>query len=220
MIIRFPCRPSVNLIRPYGKRTNTTGMRGTYRERERHPTTHPHPEEVGTIVARSDTDTGTRRIAETASERDQLPLMLDRTTIAIESMRTQWRSIAHLGTHERMAISQLRVYGAMPMSELAARISLSRAAVTSLIDRLENENWVSREADELDRRRTVLRLRTRAVEAFDSVSSGFDEDLAKIAGSFSDEQWGTVASFLTRLAEVAERHARELRVTALERSLT
>lgn len=177
---------------------------------------------MGTIVARIDneTDAGTRRLAASATEREQLPLMLDRTTIAIESMRTQWRSVADLGTHERMAISQLRVYGAMPMSELASRISLSRAAVTSLIDRLEAEQWVSRQPDDLDRRRTVLRLKQRALDSFEGVSSGFNRDVLELVADLDEERWGAISGFLTQVADIAERHARELRSTALERSLT
>lgn len=171
---------------------------------------------VGPIAARG---TQAQRIDSTAG-RDQLPTMVDRTTIAIESLRTQWRSVARLGTHERMAISQLRVYGAMPMSELASRISLSRAAVTSLIDRLEDENWVRREPDEHDRRRTVLRLLPRAAEAFDEVSEGYRDELTAWARERSDEEWRAVTSFLAFMSDLAERHAQQLRSTAIERSLT
>ena len=122
--------------------------------------------------------------------------------------------------HERMAISQLRVYGAMPMSELASRISLSRAAVTSLIDRLEAEQWVSRQPDDLDRRRTVLRLKQRALDSFEGVSSGFNRDVLELVADLDEERWGAISGFLTQVADIAERHARELRSTALERSLT
>lgn len=146
--------------------------------------------------------------------------MLDRTMTASEALRTQWRSLVGLGTHERLAISQLIVYGAMPMSQLASRIALSRAAVTSLIDRLEAEGWVLRQPDEHDRRRTVLRLRPRAVEAWEAVSASLDAELAEWAASMSDEEWRAVVSFLSRYAEITERHARELRATAVERALS
>lgn len=152
--------------------------------------------------------------------REQLPLLVDRTTIALESLRTQWRTIANLGTHERMAISQLRVYGPMPMSELASRISLSRAAVTSLIDRLEQDDWVRRQPDEHDRRRTVLRLLPRAAEMFDDVSEGYRTDLVQLGRDMSDSEFHTVVTFLGRFAEIADRHAQQLRSTAIERSLT
>jgi len=119
-----------------------------------------------------------------------------------------------------MAISQLRVYGAMPMSELATRISLSRAAVTSLIDRLEADHWVQRQPDEHDRRRTVLSLLPRAHERWNSVAAAFGEELNQWAAEMSDEEWRTVASFLNRLTQISERHATRLRSTAVERALT
>lgn len=162
---------------------------------------------------------GTSSVRIDGGARDQLPLLADRTTIAIESLRTQWRTVANLGTHERMAISQLRVYGAMPMSELAARISLSRAAVTSLIDRLEADGWVRRDPDEHDRRRTVLRLLPRASDAFDEVTGDYQRELVEWAREMSDDEWRTVTRFLDRFGEIAERHANRLRETAAERSL-
>src|SRR4051812_8949897 len=122
--------------------------------------------EVGRISARQDTPSRTGA----GSDRAQFSNLLDRSTIAVESLRTQWRTIADLGIHERMAISQLRIHGSMPMSELAARISLSRAAVTSLVDRLEAAQWVVRVPDEHDRRRTVLQLLPKAVESYDRIA--------------------------------------------------
>jgi DNA-binding MarR family transcriptional regulator len=172
---------------------------------------------VGTIAAQH--TSGTAHLHIEAGAREQLPLLCDRTTIAIESLRTQWRTLASLGTHERMAISQLRVYGAMPMSELASRISLSRAAVTSLIDRLEADGWVRRESDEHDRRRTVLRLEPRAATEFDDVAAPFHSDLVELGRSLSDDEWSTISTFLDRIGALAERHARDLRATAAERSL-
>lgn len=173
--------------------------------------------EVGSIAARPDNAS-----APTAGrmDREQFPFLVDRSTIAIESLRTQWRTIAELGIHERMAISQLRVHGSMPMSELAARISLSRAAVTSLVDRLEASKWVVRVSDEHDRRRTVLQLLPMASSAYDDISRSFYGELVEWGETMSDAEWRTIASFLDRLAVIAERRSDELRATALERSLT
>jgi DNA-binding MarR family transcriptional regulator len=173
--------------------------------------------EVGSIAARHDNAS-----AATAGrmERDRFPDLVDRSTIAIESLRTQWRTIAELGIHERMAISQLRVHGPMPMSELAARISLSRAAVTSLVDRLESSKWVVRVSDEHDRRRTVLQLLPQATTSYDQIASAFYGELVEWSETMSDAEWRTIASFLDRLAVIAERRSDELRATALERSLS
>ncbi|MEO6867544.1 MAG: MarR family transcriptional regulator [Gaiellales bacterium] len=161
---------------------------------------------------------GRQRQAE-ATGRATATDVIDQTTIAIESLRTQWRTVVHLGTHERMAISQLRVYGPMPMSELASRISLSRAAVTSLVDRLEADGWVRRRADEHDRRRTVLELLPRAGELFGSVSRDFEDEVDKLVETMSESDQRVALTFLRRAADIAERHAAELRATAVERSL-
>ncbi len=172
---------------------------------------------MGTIVAPNE---GTARLRIDRDPRRELPQLVDRTTIAIESLRTQWRTVADLGTHERMAVSQLRVYGPMPMSELAARISLSRAAVTSLIDRLEEDGWVRREPDEHDRRRTVLRLMPRAADEFESLSNTFWTNLVDRANQLPDDQWNVVQRFLEDMCSEAERQTRELRASAAERSLS
>lgn len=155
-----------------------------------------------------------------APTRDQLPQLADRATIAVKSLRSQWRTFFHLGTHERMAISQLRVYGPMPMSELAARISLSRAAVTSLIDRLEATGWVKRHPDERDRRRTVLSLLPQSADELGSVTQDWHSELLEWSRSMSDEEWRIVSSFLGRFTDIAERRATELRATAPERALS
>ena len=157
---------------------------------------------------------------EGGSSRAEFPLLIDHVSIALESMRTQWRTLEDLGTHERMAVSQLRVYGAMPMSEMASRISLSRAAVTSLIDRLEADGWVRREADELDRRRTVLRLQPSAAEKFQGVVRDFNGDMEQLTSAMNDVELESITTFLKQLAKIAERHADELRATAIERSLS
>ncbi|MCW2925166.1 MAG: putative transcriptional regulator [Thermoleophilia bacterium] len=164
-------------------------------------------------------DLATRRAGAPAS-RAEISQMTDRATIAIESLRAQWRTVAQLGTHERMAISQLRVYGAMPMSELASRISLSRAAVTSLVDRLESAGWVRRTSDASDRRRTVLSLLPHAAEEYDLVTQPYTSELEELAVGMSADEWRTVSTFLAQLSEIAERHTGELRSTAAERALT
>ena len=163
-----------------------------------------------------------RGIAErtvTGTSRADLPLLIDHAAIALESVRTQWRTLGDLGTHERMALSQLRVYGSMPMSELASRISLSRAAVTSLVDRLEADGWVRRDPDDLDRRRTVLRLQPTSAERWGSVVASFNTDLDALTSDMSDDEVNAVTNFLKRLASLSERHAGELRASAVERAL-
>lgn len=162
---------------------------------------------------------GTRYTTSASSERDQVALLLDHMTVAIETMRAQWRTEADLNTHERMAISQLRMYGAMPMSELASRLALSRAAITSLVDRLEATGWLVRSADTVDRRRVLLRLRTHSKVRFDEIAERFATDLAALVEDVDESTWAGIETFLRGVTELAEQHAGELRATASTRAL-
>lgn len=134
-------------------------------------------------------------------------LLINRASIAFESLKTQWTATLGLGTHERMAISQLWIYGPMQMSELASRISLSRAAVTTLIDRLESDGWLRRSNDPADRRRTILHLEPYAIKRRREVSTDFEKELCKWADDIDPEEWRTIVRFLDMLWEVSTRHA-------------
>ncbi|MCB0877548.1 MAG: MarR family transcriptional regulator [Thermoleophilia bacterium] len=174
---------------------------------------------MGTIFGPNGTAGQNAQMPEVRDAREQLPLLVDRVTIAVESLRTQWRTVSELGTHERMAVAQLRVYGSMPMSELASRISLSRAAVTSLVDRLEATGWVRRQPDEHDRRRTVLRLMPRAADRYEEVSERYWHELVDWARTLPEAEWDAFRTGLELMGQVAERQAEKLRTTAPERSL-
>lgn len=57
------------------------------------------------------------------------------------------------GTHaERLALLSLVAEGAAPMSSLSARCGISRGAMTSMADRLEDQSLVVRELHPTDRR--------------------------------------------------------------------
>lgn len=93
--------------------------------------------------------------------------ILDTPTFTPTTFATLVASIAHpdnvLSHHltvwsERLALIQLVAEGDLPMSTLAARIGLSRAALTALVDRLETMELVTRFADAGDRRRTLLQV--------------------------------------------------------------
>lgn len=70
---------------------------------------------------------------------------------------------------ESLAVLLLAVSEPMAMSELADSVSLSRAAVTSLVDRLEERKLIKRTPDLKDRRRQLLDMtptaRRRIMEA-------------------------------------------------------
>lgn len=90
------------------------------------------------------------------ADRATAPLATIRLFIAIDAMFSQLRRKLELGPNERLAIEYLWEYGPMAMSELADRLAVTRAAVTTLVDRLEEMDYVARHGDVRDRRRTIV----------------------------------------------------------------
>lgn len=137
----------------------------------------------------------------------------DRALTAAESLQTQWRTIEGIGTHDRIAIAQLRVHGPMPMNRLATRIGLSRGAVTSLVDRLERDGWVRRRADVMDRRRTVLELEPQATESYETVTGPWREQLDEWVAAQPRSDRHAIAAFLEQVTTMCERHVAELQAS-------
>lgn len=76
--------------------------------------------------------------------------------------------------------------GALPMREIAARLSVSPQAVTGLVDEMEAEGLVARERHPTDRRQTLIRLNGHARDAAatqvadrEAVLSALFEDIPK-----------------------------------------
>src|SRR6476660_7787670 len=96
-----------------------------------------------------------------------------RMGVALSGLVAQWLRGLTINAHERLAIAHLWEHGPMTMSELGARIPLSRAAVTALTDRLEALRYVVRTPDAHDRRRTVLTLTDRPLTLIDEMVAPF-----------------------------------------------
>jgi DNA-binding MarR family transcriptional regulator len=142
---------------------------------------------------------------------DAVDVLVLRSTVAMESMQAQWRRALDLNTHERMALGQLWVAGAVSMSRLGELLSLSRAAVTSLVDGLEELGFLRRCDDPMDRRRTLLRLDAGTPDIFAALAAPFAEELRELAAGLAPREWDTVSGFLRRLEELVVRHGEALR---------
>jgi DNA-binding MarR family transcriptional regulator len=149
----------------------------------------------------------------------QAAALVNRAIISYEGMTAQWRRGLTINAHERLAIAHLWESGPMTMSELGERIPLSRAAVTSLTDRLERLGYVRRSGDPHDRRRTVLTLTELPQIRLTPIAQSWVQDLRDIRASFDDAEWATVTNFLDQLHERAHQQATSLRAISDEELL-
>lgn len=108
---------------------------------------------------------------------------------------------AGLSASDMKTIDTLSRFGSLTAGELAQRIGLATASVTSLIDRLERKGWVRRVRDPKDRRVVIVEpIRDRAIKA-DAFFATLRPTFESLADSYSDEQLETILDFLRRSAE-------------------
>jgi DNA-binding MarR family transcriptional regulator len=136
---------------------------------------------------------------------------LFRVSTSLDAFTSQIRRSLKLNAHERLALAALWANGAMTMSELGAWIPLSRAAVTTLVDRLEAVGLVSRGADASDRRRIVVEVSEPGLDRMVPVIAGWSDDISTCVGALDESEWQVVGRFLEQLSRISDEHADTLK---------
>ncbi len=128
-----------------------------------------------------------------------------------DDMSSQWRRSMGRNAHESLAINALWISGPLTMGELSRRIPLSRAAVTTLIDRLEEDGYVKRVADVDDRRRTTVVMTDKAYYEVHPLVKSYHERIEKILNRMTDEQWEFTLACMQQMMIACRESAAELR---------
>lgn len=132
------------------------------------------------------------------------------TATAMDGYTSQTRRALDINAHERLALAGLWANGPMTMTELGSWIPLSRAAVTTLVDRLERAGLVKRGSDAADRRRTVVTLVEESLSGVVDLMAPWAADVVALVQEHDDAEWATIANFATRISEVSARHTGRL----------
>jgi DNA-binding MarR family transcriptional regulator len=130
---------------------------------------------------------------------------------SLDGFTAQLRRAYGMNAHERLAVAALWGCGPMTMTELGQWIPLSRAAVTTLVDRLEALGVVQRGSDPADRRRTVVSVLDSALLDWSPVYPHWRANLMELVGEFTPEEWSTIVRFHARLRTVNDDEARRLK---------
>lgn len=129
-------------------------------------------------------------------------LALIRLFVAMDGVSSQLRRRLDVGPNERLAIEYLWEVGPMAMSELADRLAVTRAAVTTLVDRLEEDGFLERTSDMLDRRRTIVTLSDHGRDRCDEVMASWMARIRSVLDQLSDEHWAIVGRVVADLHRV------------------
>jgi DNA-binding MarR family transcriptional regulator len=141
---------------------------------------------------------------------------LQRCTSSTEALTSQLRRGWGLNAHEMQAISILWEFGRMTMTELGRRIPLSRAAVTTLTDRLERLGYVKRVPDPADRRRILLEVTERVEQEMARIHGHWNHRAEEYVRSLDEATWHAVVDVLADLRDIAREEAAELREMSRE----
>lgn len=112
-----------------------------------------------------------------------------------------------LNAHERLALAALWSLGPLTMTDLGSHIPLSRAAVTTLVDRLECDGFVRRRGDERDRRRIVVELGEETKRRLMPILQPWIEAVHRLASEFDDAEWDAVIRFGQAFQDLNHEHA-------------
>lgn len=134
-----------------------------------------------------------------------------RMGVAMSGLVAQWLRGLTINAHERLALAHLWEFGPMTMSDLGARIPLSRAAVTALTDRLEALRYVQRTPDVHDRRRTVLSLTERPEQLIQEMVNTWMADVTQLEQRFDATELRAIERWNEGLRDISHRHAVVLR---------
>jgi DNA-binding MarR family transcriptional regulator len=97
--------------------------------------------------------------------------------------------------------------GGLTGRDLAEKMGIGPSAVTALVDRLVQRQYVRREEDRADRRVSWARPTSKATELFERLHATHRERLAEVLVTLSSEDLVLVARAITTLERAATRQA-------------
>jgi DNA-binding MarR family transcriptional regulator len=103
----------------------------------------------------------------------------------------------------------------MPAGRLAELTGLTTAAVTSIIDRLEEAGYVRRTNDPKDRRRTIVEpVQNKKLEKkLEMIFTPFHQKMYQLFSSYSDSELAFLVDVLTKSIELTREESKKLRTS-------
>lgn len=117
----------------------------------------------------------------------------------------------HITDHRCMHF--LHRYGPMPAGRLSELTGLTTAAVTSIIDRLEQAGYAKRTNDPKDRRKTIVEpIRNKKLESkLEIIFTPLHEKMRKLLSSYSDCELDFLLDVMTKTIELTHGESKKLR---------
>src|SRR6478736_4675483 len=124
------------------------------------------------------------------------------------AMRRRTRSSMAMGETDLLALRYLldaekAGHGTRP-KELAARLGMTSASMTALVDRLVAGGYVTREPHPVDRRAVILRPTSGADEQVRNALGLMHQRMIEVAESLTPDEAAAIAGFLLRMRDAMD----------------
>ncbi|MCW2956086.1 MAG: putative MarR family transcriptional regulator [Thermoleophilia bacterium] len=157
-----------------------------------------------------------RDVRELGREPEHAARFLARYHGSIDALTAQFRRSWALNAHEMQAVTTLWEFGRMTMTELGRRIPLSRAAVTTLTDRLERLGLVKRVPDPSDRRRILLEVTDRVEQEAARINAAWNSSVEAYVRGLDPAVWANVVDVMADLRSMSHVEADDLRSQSMD----
>jgi DNA-binding MarR family transcriptional regulator len=117
---------------------------------------------------------------------------------------------AGLGPADVKALDLARGESELTAGRLAELTGLTRSAVTTMIDRLEERGYVRRRRDHADRRKVTVEPTGKLEGVVSGVFESMSDGVGELLGGYSDSELELIAGFVERLNAAAARFTSEL----------
>jgi MarR family transcriptional regulator, organic hydroperoxide resistance regulator len=115
-----------------------------------------------------------------------------------------------LGITDMKTLSILMQEGPMTAGDIGNRLSLTSGSVTSLIDRLERQELVKRQAHATDRRKVMVAVNQEELAAGDNIYRSMGEAFSGLLEKYTTEQLEFLVEFYRASIEVTQQEIRKL----------
>lgn len=109
-----------------------------------------------------------------------------------------------------LVLAHLEDQGELTPSRLAKLLDVSSGGITALLQRLERDRYVTREAHPTDRRSCVIRLTSRAMNRGAEAVGPVTAEIDSLVMSLGATDRRTIHEFLERVTALTELHASRL----------
>lgn len=107
-----------------------------------------------------------------------------------------------LGITDMKTVSTLLQEGPMTAGQLAQRLNLTTGAVSNVIDRLEQQNFVKRLPDDKDRRKVIVTVNQEKLSPADNVYRSMGEAFEKLLATYSTQELEFLVKFYQATVEL------------------